>query len=134
MPQFTVEKIKNLKAALYNSCFHDATFRTIKYDCSSNKLMVEAFNPILKCELKLIFERIDTVFATKGNWLFGNSEEINSLTVEDDFSYLQKHIPQYDRKIEEFLYLVFQMFSGDEFHIVCKEVFVETTIIKNIFK
>lgn len=125
MQHFKAEKNKELKDYLRDPCFHDATLKTIKYDYLSNYLEVEAVNPFLSCQLKFLFGGIETVFATKGNWLYGNSKEINSLTIEDSFSYLQKYIPQYDRTIDEFLYLSFQMFSEDEIHVVCKEVTVE---------
>ena len=125
MPQFKVENVKELKAFLYDSCFHDATFKNIDYDYASGKLMIEAFNCFFNCKWKLDFSEIETIFVTKGNWLLDRSEEISSLTVEDDFSYLKEYVPKFDKTIDEFLYLVFQMFTGDEIHIVCKEVAVE---------
>ncbi len=125
MPHFKVENVKELKSFLYDSCFHDATFKKIDYDYASGKLMIEAFNLFFNCKWKVDFSEIETIFVTKGNWLFGSSEEISSLTVEDDFSYLKEYVPKFDKTIDEFLYLIFQTFSGDEIHIVCKEVTVE---------
>ena len=124
MSQFATKNVKDLKDFLCNTCFHDAKLENIKYNYLSDNLTVEAFNPIFDCKLKLDFSGIETVFATKGNWLYGNSEEISSLTVEDDFSYIQKYIPEFNKSVNEFLYLVFQMFSGDEIHIVCKRIYV----------
>lgn len=125
MPQFKVENVIKLKEFLYDPCFHDASLKNINYEYTSDNLIIEAFNPFFNCKIKFDFTGIDTVFATKGNWFYSNSVEINSLTVEEDFSYLQKNVPQFDKTIDEFLYFVFQMFSGDEIHIVCKEVTVE---------
>ena len=54
-------------------------------------------------------------------------QTILSLTVEENFSYLQRHIQNYRESMDDFLYLLFQMFSGDEWHIVSGEVTVEVT-------
>ena len=74
----------------------------------------------------MIFLNIDITLAIKGNE-HGSRETILSLTVEDDFSYLQNYIPNRCEGVEDSLYLLFQMFSGDELHIVSKEVIAEIT-------
>ena len=42
----------------------------------------------------------------------------------DFFSYLQKYLPNHGEYMDS-LYLLFQTFSGNELHIVSKEVIVE---------
>lgn len=50
----------------------------------------------------------------------------NASKEKKDLSYLQKQIEKYEsRNIEDSLYLGFQMFSGDEIHVVSKEVMIE---------
>ena len=64
------------------------------------------------------------MFAIKGDWS-ENRETIISLTAEEDFSYLQNYNIKHSEYMEDSLYLLFQMFSGDELHIVSKEVIIE---------
>ena len=89
-----------------------------------NRLIVETFNPIFDVGLNFTFHDIGITLAISGNEP-GSRETIISLTAEEDFSYLQNYIQQYSSSLENSLYLLFQMFSGDELHIVSKEVNVE---------
>ena len=124
MPKFCKNKIKGLKELLYNSYAHDAQLKKVEYACEKECIKFELFNPIFNVRIDITFYNISVAFAIKGKE-YGSRETINSLTVEEDFSYLQNYIPNCDECIEDSIYLLFQMFSGDEFHIVSKEVFVE---------
>ena len=124
MPRFNKNNIEELKEFLYNSHDHDAKLKNAKYDSGEDSLKIELYNPIFKVKIDLTFHNIGIAFAVKGEWT-GSRETIISLTVEDDFSYLHNYIKKYSECIEDSLYLLFQMFSGDELHIVAKEVTVE---------
>ena len=131
MPRFNIENVQALKDALYNSCFHDARITSIKHDYSSSTILLEAVNVYVKKEFKMEFHNVETLLATKGDWICGNSDEIVSLSLENDFSYLRKSLTGYDKNIEMFLYLLFQTFSGDEIHVVCKEVSIDISTLDN---
>ena len=124
MLKFTKNEQKELKELLYDSYDHDAKIKNINYNGAEALLRIEIFNPYFHVKTSFHFSDVKMVLATRGNEL-GSREEIVSLTVEDDFSYLQKYIPQYDEVAGDGLYLLFQMFSADELHIVAKEVHVE---------
>ena len=124
MPRFNKNNIKELKEFLYNSYDHDAKLKNAKYDSGEDSLKIELYNPIFKVKIDLTFHNIGIVFSVKGEWS-GNRETIISLTVEEDFSYLQNYLLKHNEYMEDSLYLLFQMFSGDELHIVSKEVIVE---------
>ena len=74
--------------------------------------------------MNLIFRNVEIALAVKGQE-YGSSETILSLTVEEDFTYLKKYLSDCDESVDSNLYLLFQMFSGDELHIVSKEVIIE---------
>ena len=131
MSRFNIENIQALKETIYDSCFHDAKITSIKYDYSLNTLSFEAVNVYVKKEFKIEFHNVETLLATKGEWICGNSDEIVSLSLENDFSYLRKSLTGYDKNIEMFLYLLFQTFSGDEIHVVCKEVSIDISALDN---
>lgn len=125
MMKFDRNSITKLKEFLYNSCVHDAKMKSIEYQCGENGIKIELFNPIFNSKMTIIFQNVEIVLAVKGK-SYGDSKTIISLTVEEDFSYLKTYLQKYSEGIESSLYLLFQMFSGDELHIVSKEVVVET--------
>ena len=124
MPRFDKCHIKELQEILYFSHIHDAKLESVRYERREDRRIVETFNPIFNIGLNLTFRDVGIALAINGNEL-GSRETIISLTVEEDYSYLQKYIQQYSKNLENSLYLLFQMFSGDELHIVFKEVNVE---------
>lgn len=124
MPRFDKSETKELKELLYNSCIHDAKLESVRYERGEDCLKVEAFNPIFNVKIDLTFRDVGIILMIGDNGL-GSRETIISLTAEEDFSYLQNYIQKYSESIEDSLYLLFQMFSGDELHIVSKEVIVE---------
>lgn len=125
MPRYNKNDIKELKEFLCNSYVHDAKLKIINYNCSEGSIRIELFNPIFDVKIDLIF--LDTVItlAVKGEWS-ENRETIISLTAEDDFSYLENYFIRHGEYMQDSLYMLFQMFSGDELHIVSKEVIIET--------
>lgn len=124
MPRYNKNNTKELKEFLYNSYVHDAKLENVKYDCGKDSIKIKLFNPIFNVKIDLTFINIGIAFIIKGEWS-GNRETIISLTVEEDFSYLQNYLIKRSKFMEDSLYLMFQMFSGDELHIVSKEVIVE---------
>ena len=124
MPRYNKNNTKELKDFLYNSYVHDAKLENIKYDCREDNIKIELFNPIFNVKIALTFLDIGITFTIKGEWS-GNRETIVSLTAEEDFSYLQNYLLKHNKCMEDSLYLLFQMFSGDELHIVSKELIIE---------
>jgi len=124
MSRYNKNNTKELKDFLYNSYVHDAKLENGKYDCREDSIKIELYNPISDVRMNLTFLNIAIALKIKGEWS-GNCETIISLTVEEDFSYLQNYLLKHSEYMEDSLYLLFQMFSGDELHIVSKEVIVE---------
>ena len=124
MTRFDKNHTKELKELLYNSCVHDAQIKNVEYKYGEDSIKIKLFNPIFNVKIDLTFHNIEIAFAIKGKE-YGNRETIISLTVEENFLYLQTYFPKCNECSEDSLYLLFQMFSGDELHIVSKEVTVE---------
>ena len=72
----------------------------------------------------MIFYDVRVVLFIKGK-AYGCHEIINSLSVEDNEEYLQTYIAKGSECAKGALYLLFQMFSEDELHIVADELLVE---------
>lgn len=124
MPRFDKNNIGELKEFIYKSCPHDATVENVKCSCKGNSIEIELYNTFFNVGMNLIFRNVEIALAVKGKE-YGSSETILSLTVEEDSSYLQNYLLKHGEYTEDSLYLLFQMFSGDEFHIVSKEVIIE---------
>ena len=124
MLRYDKNNVEELKGFLFNSHVHDAIIKNVKFDCRKNRIEIELLNPISNVKMHFTFINIAIVLKIQGEW-GGSPETIISLTVEDDGSYLQKYLRKHCCHMEEALYLLFQMFSGDELHIVSKEVIVE---------
>lgn len=125
MKRFDKNNRNELKEYLYNSCVHDAILEKVEYGCNDDSVQIELYNPIFRFKINMTFRCMKVALAIKCAE-FGCSSTVNSLTMEDDYSYLYTYISTRTEFSEGSFYLLFQMFSGDELHIVCEEVFVET--------
>ena len=124
MPRFDKNNIGELKEFIYKSCPHDATVENVKCSSKGNSIEIELYNTFFNVGMNLIFRNVEIALAVKGKE-YGSSETILSLTAEEDFTYLKKYLSDCDESVDSNLYLLFQMFSGDELHIVSKEVIIE---------
>ncbi len=124
MPRYNRGSFKELKSFLYNSYVHDAELKNVSCNYNENSMKFELVNPIFAVKIDLTFFDIEIVLKIKGDWL-GSRTTICSLTAEENFSRLQKYMLNPGEYANDSLYLMFQMFSGDELHIVSKEVLVE---------
>ena len=121
MPKFEKSSLKELRAYLYDSAVHDATIEKIDCNYGADCMEISLWNPFFKRRIDLTFRNIELVFARKGKE-FGSRDTVISLTAEEDTSYLQTYLSTCSEYPEGALYLLFQMLSGDELHIVAKEV------------
>lgn len=124
MPKFDKNNVQALKELLYNSCVHDSKIENVVYKCGNDSIKINLFNPIFNVKFAITFRHVEIALAIKATE-HKNSETIISLSVEEDFSYLQTYLPKHSVYTEPSLYLLFQMFSGDELHIVSKEIVFE---------
>lgn len=124
MRRFDKSNIVELKALLYESWGHDAKIESVCCDYENESMGISLINPFVGVRIDFTFHVVELALSIKGKW-HGNRQETIGITAEDDFSYLEEYLPRYSEYSEDSLYLLFQMFSGDELHIVSKEVIVE---------
>ena len=125
MKTFQRSNMKDLKEFIYSSCIHDAQIESVRHNLKNNTLVIETFHPFFQVKMLFTFNDVSLVFAIKGNE-DGNRDTIASLTVEDDFSYLHQYLTKGQAIREDDLYLLFQMFSLDELHVVFHSVKIKT--------
>ena len=124
MTRFDRFHITDLKNCLYYSNIHDAIIEGFEYDRAGKRLTIEAVNPIHDVGIDFVFVDVKVLLSISGSEL-GSCETVLSLTVEEDYSCLKNCMQVCDDSVGDSLYLLFQMFNGDEIHIVSSEVLVE---------
>ena len=125
MPSFDISNVDELKKLVYNSYVHDAIIKCIKYEFDA--LNIKCFNYMFNTEYTLSFKQIKFKLEKKGDW-GGSKETIFSLTIED-ISSLEKEIIDCDLDLCNCIYVVIQMLSGDELHIVASKISFEGRIL-----
>ncbi len=129
MPKFKKETIDELSEFVRNFYYvHDAKLETIKYE--NNSLQLNMVNSYYNKKFNMLFLDIEMIFAIKGNEI-GSRDVILSLTVEQESFFIKNGVETSTFERNHALCLVFQMFSGDELHIFCKEIVVEEENIKD---
>lgn len=124
MPRFDRSQQEALKDYLYRSEIHDARIETYSYDRAQKILTINTANPVSEVRINFTFEDVQALRFVRGSWP-GDCETILSLTAEADDPLLQNDMQHCSGRQNDDLYLLFQMFSGDELHIAAREVFIE---------
>ena len=124
MPKYDNSQIDDLKKYIYCSNVHDAKFETMSYDIEKKFFMIRAVNSIYGEEINFFFNEVNNILFVNGNGM-GSHETIISLTVEEDCSYRSLFTNMCSDGLSNSIYLLFQMFSGDELHILSKNVLID---------
>lgn len=123
MQRFDKNSAEGLRKLIYNSYAHDAKLESVEYRCAEDELKIKQFNPIFNVKLDLDIHGVGMFLTVRGEE-HGSRDTLISLTVEEDFSYLQTYLKNGSACSDDCLYLLFQMFSGGELHVAAKEVTV----------
>lgn len=123
MLRFNRENRDALKLFIYNSHIHDAEITETSYTHGDHSVTISAYNSYYGDRYSFVFRNVRLFLITNAEPERGNV--VISLTLEDDLAYLRERIPSCSRWGDTALYLLFQMLSGDEFHILADEVLTE---------
>lgn len=114
--RFNYTQQKELRDFLYRDDIHDAFFRKITYNAEKKELCIELR------KISIIFLGIKKmVFKNDNRW--GTNETISSLTIEDCYDTLCLEDQVLDP--QKHIYSLFQLFSGNEIHILSEEIAFE---------
>ena len=117
---FDITNVSDLIEFLRGTSIHDSIIENYNYTGDNNRFDLRVFNPIFKEKMNFVFNGVECLKFLRGHEI-GCSKTINSLTVEDSCSELCYGA-------ENMIYLLFQMFSGDELHIVFESLYVEQSV------
>ena len=124
MIRFNRSQRKELTRYLYSSYVHDARVDDIVFNPNNSQLNIRIENPFYKSVYCFSFLNVKAVLFAN-NHHFSGSDTINSITIEDDSTLSASSVRIVDDQCEQYLYLLLQMISGDEIHIMCGELFIE---------
>ncbi len=123
MLRFDKTQKVELKDFLYQSSIHDAVLKGFQYDRKQKILSMEVVNLIHDVRMNLTFLDVEIIFSISGYEL-GDRDTILSATLEEDYSDIKHGRPLREDVLNDCLYLLFQMFSGDELHIVSNSLLI----------
>lgn len=124
MHRFRFAQEKELKEYIYFSSIHDSEIKDIQYDICKSALTLMISNPIDKVSCRMTFAGIKRMFFLNEN-RWGDDNSVSSLTLEEDHTPIEAFGEPETERDEKSLYFVFQMFSGNELHILTDELLVE---------
>lgn len=128
MTKFDISKVEKLKEFLYHSNSHDAEIMNSKFDIKNGIYYIDLYNPTVKYYMHFIFYDVKiAMFFKDYNYglLMGNNEKIYCLSVEENYSCFNENLNLSDDYYDDTVHLLFEMFSGDALHVVCKEVSID---------
>lgn len=127
MHQFSLTEKEELKKYLYFSSIHDSIIEKVQYDNSKDMLTLRISNPIDGAYYQMTFTGIRIMLFING-YKWGNDNSISSLTVEENYEQIKSLCEPSINPLNKYLYLVFQMFSGNELHILLDELSIEEKV------
>ena len=124
VPIFNRLQIENLEKYIFNSYIHDAKILSFKYDIAEKIINIETLNENFAYKINFIFYNVKFFLSTSGH-AYGSSETILSLTLEKNSAFLKDLMQICKHNVNDCIYLLFQLFSGDELHIVFETVSID---------
>ena len=124
MIKFDKSQYNALRTFLLASYVHDAQIEKFNYDHDVGTLYICAMNHFYRKKYRFSFLGLKSILFVN-NHQYGSYETINSLTVEDNTTLTESPVYISDDHHSQYLYLLFQLISGDEIHIVSREVIIE---------
>lgn len=125
MPKFNKSSINELKNYLYYSDDHDAEIETWEYNSERSMLTIKGYNPIVNSQIELTFIDVKFFYFKRGKCC-GSGNTLNAIVAVDNRLNISNCINFTDNFFDNALYLVFEFFSGDEWHIASQELVFET--------
>ena len=125
MAEFEKEQIEALSDFLYNSHIHDALLESFQYDRAAGLLKVRAVNRIDGLYLDMTFYDVIMLLSVRGIYSNRTTDcrTILSLGIEQDYPQIAEDcLKKHGKDSSNMLYMLFQMFSEDEIHVLFKKI------------
>lgn len=124
MPCFHRLETEQTISFLRASSIHDSRFEKIQIDNERRFLKTTTFNPIDKVKMEMVFSDVILLLSINDN-KWGEDASIIDLTINEDYSFAENLLPEQHALKNDYFHFVFQMFSGNEIHILSSELVVK---------
>lgn len=121
MLRFIRSQTSDLVNYFHASTIHDSEFAEINYDPAQRIAKIKVINYFYGIRIDMRFLNVK-LFISVNEDKWGTNNSISSLTVEDSQQLLEL-FPKLDPKeADNCIYCLFQLFSGNEIHILSTDV------------
>ncbi|CDC46656.1 putative uncharacterized protein [[Eubacterium] siraeum CAG:80] len=121
---FNVKNVIQLDEALHELPIHDSGITSIENEVSNKELLIHLSNLYENKKIELLFGCVD-IFKTAISGDYDQGDDVITLYHERSKEAFKKIVKDNNISYDKSLYFVLQLFSGKEYHIVCKSIDVQ---------
>lgn len=121
---FNVKNVIQLDEALHELPIHDSGITSIENEVGNKELLIHLSNLYENKKIELLFGCVD-IFKTAISGDYDQGDDVITLYHERSKEAFKKIVKDNNISYDKSLYFVLQLFSGKEYHIVCKSIDVQ---------
>lgn len=121
---FNVKIVLQLDEALHELPIHDSGITSIENEAGNKELLIHLSNLYENKKIELLFGCVD-IFKTAISGDYDQGDDVITLYHERSKEAFKKIVKDNNISCDKSLYFVLQLFSGKEYHIVCKSIDVQ---------
>lgn len=121
---FNVKNVVQLDEALHELPIHDSGITSIENEVGNKELLIYLSNLYENKKIELLFGCVD-IFKTAISGDYDQGDDVITLYHERSKEAFKKIVKDNNISYDKSLYFVLQLFSGKEYHIVCKSIDVQ---------
>ena len=116
---FNVKNVLQLDEALHELPIHDSGITSIENEVGNKELLIHLSNLYENKKIELLFGCVD-IFKTAISGDYDQGDDVITLYHERSKEAFKKIVKDNNIPYDKSLYFELQLFSGKEYHIVCK--------------
>ena len=121
---FNVKNVLQLDEALHELPIHDSGITSLENEVGNKELLIHLSNLYENKKIELLFGCVD-IFKTAISGDYDQGDDVITLYHERSKEAFKKIVKDNNISYDKSLYFVLQLFSGKEYHIVCKSIDVQ---------
>lgn len=101
---------------------HDALFEKICIDKKNKSVSITLYEPYESVQTDIFLKNVCLFFSIETDSWGTDDESIYSFVAVDSLIGIENIVKEANLNTERLLHLIFEMFSGNEIHILCEEI------------
>lgn len=128
---FNVKNVLQLDEALHELPIHDSGITSIENVVGNKELSIHLSNLYENKKIELVFGCVD-IFKTAISGNYDQGDDVITLYHERSKEAFKKIVKDNNISYDKSLYFVLQLFSGKEYHIVCKSIDIQVMQLNDV--